>query len=261
MDVELLDDPEALARRAATLVVREARAAVRLRGRFVLALSGGRTPERFWRALAHEHMPWLDVDLVQVDERVAPHGDPERNWTGLARELLAHAPLPATRGHAMPVEAADLAAAARAYATLLARLAGVPPVLDLVQLGLGTDGHTASLVPNDPVLRVRDADVALTGPYAGRRRMTLTYPALDRARRIVWIVSGARKADVVARFVAGDPALPASHVRRDRAVLLADRAAAARLPTRPGGPGDDTDAIASGSERSPSWPTPSPTTR
>lgn len=254
MRVEILADADAVAGRAAALVAREAHDALVRRGRFVLALSGGRTPERFWRALARETVPWDRVDLVQVDERVAARDDPDRNWTGLERRLVAPASLPPERTHPMPVEAVDLAAAARSYADLLARLAGTPPVLDLVQLGLGADGHTASLVPGDPVLRVRDADVASTGPHAGRRRMTLTFPALDRARRVLWIVCGAAKADVLARLVAGDPALPASAVRRDRALLLADRAAAARLPAR-------REAIAPEPGRSPSWPDPSPTTR
>jgi 6-phosphogluconolactonase/glucosamine-6-phosphate isomerase/deaminase len=189
-----------------------------------------------------------------VDERVAGRDDPDRTWTGLERRLVAPVSLPADRTHPMPVEAADLAAATRSYAELLARLAGTPPVLDLVQLGLGADGHTASLVPGDPVLRVRDADVALAGPYAGRRRMTLTFPALDRSRRVLWIVCGAGKADVLVRFVAADPSLPASAVRRDRALLLADRAAAARLPAWQEG-------IVPEPERSPTWPDPSPTTR
>jgi len=166
---------------------------------------------------------------VQVDERVAPVGDPERNLTHLRESLLAHAPLRPDRVHAMPVEERDLDGAAARYAETLREIAGAPPVLDLVHLGLGADGHTASLVPGDPVLEVDDADVALAGPYQGRRRMTLTYPMLDRARRVLWLVTGAEKAEMLVRLLDGDRSIPAGRVRRERALVLADRPAAARL--------------------------------
>jgi 6-phosphogluconolactonase len=129
----------------------------------------------------------------------------------------------------MSVDSPDLAAAARQYAIRLQEIAGAPPELDLVHLGLGPDGHTASLVPGDPVLEVSDADVALTQLYQGRRRMTLTYPVLNRARRILWVVTGAEKAGMLPRLRDGDVAIPAGFVRRDQALVLADRAAAERL--------------------------------
>jgi len=228
MRVEVLPDPEALARRAARVIAAEARAAVAARGRFLLAASGGRTPSRMLELLAGEDLPWAAVHLFQVDERVAPPGHPERNLTGLAASLLSRAPLPAAGVHAMPVEEGDLEAAAARYAAELEALGGTPAVLDLVQLGLGADGHTASLVPGDPVLDVTGADVAATGRYQGRRRMTLTYPALDRARLVLWVVAGAGKAEAVARLREGDRDIPAGRVRSDRALLLADAAAAAR---------------------------------
>jgi 6-phosphogluconolactonase len=228
MRVEVLPDPEALARRAARVIAAEARAAVAARGRFLLAASGGRTPSRMLELLAGEDLPWAAVHLFQVDERVAPSGHPERNLTGLAASLLSRAPLPAAGVHAMPVEEGDLEAAAARYAAELEALGGTPAVLDLVQLGLGADGHTASLVPGDPVLDVAGTDVAATGRYQGRRRMTLTYPALDRARLVLWVVAGADKAEAVARLREGDRDIPAGRVRSDRALLLADAAAAAR---------------------------------
>ena len=177
-----------------------------------------------------QDVPWPAVHVTQVDERVAPSEDPDRNLTHLRESLLAHAPLRPEQVHAMPVEAADLAAAAGRYAATLAGLAGSPPALDLVHLGLGPDGHTASLVPGDPVLEVAEADVAVTGVYQGRRRMTVTYPLLDRARQVLWLVTGPDKVEMLPRLLDGDRAIPGGRVARDRAVVLADRAAAPRPP-------------------------------
>jgi 6-phosphogluconolactonase len=226
MWVEVLADADAAARKAAALIAAEARAAVAARGRFVFAVSGGRTPWIMLRALAAEAVPWHGMHVVQVDERVAPTVHPERNLTHLRASLLDRVPLRAAQIHAMPVEATDLAAAAARYAETLRQIAGAPPELDLVHLGLGPDGHTASLVPGDPVLDVTDADVAVTGTYQGWRRMTLTYPILNRARRILWLVTGEEKAGMLARLRAGDQTVPAGRVRQDRALCLADRAAA-----------------------------------
>lgn len=227
MKVEVLPDAASASRRAATLIANEARATVAERGRFAFAVSGGATPWRMLRALAEEDVPWAHVHVFQVDERVAPPGDPDRNLTHLHESLLERAPLAPERVHAMPVEATDLVAAAADYARTVEHVAGSPPLLDLVHLGLGPDGHTASLVPGDPALEVRQADVAPTaGPYQGRRRMTLTYPILDRARRIVWIVTGASKVEMLSRLRRRDASIPAGRVRQERALLLADRAAA-----------------------------------
>jgi 6-phosphogluconolactonase len=225
MQMEILADEDAVARRAAAFIADEARKAVELRGRFIVAVSGGHTPWKMLRHLANEDVPWKAVHLVQVDERVAPKGDPDRNLTHLSESLLEHAPLPARQVYAMPVESSDLAGAAKSYAFLLAQLAGSPPVLDLAHLGLGPDGHTASLVPGDPVLDVQGADVALAGVYQGRRRMTLTYSMLNRSRRILWVVTGSEKADMLARLLRADPSIPAGRVQQDRAIVIADIAA------------------------------------
>ncbi len=225
MKVEVLENAERVAGEAARIIAAEARTAVAERGRFIVALSGGRTPELMLRALAGEEVPWEHVHVVQVDERVAPPGDPDRNLTCLRECLLVHVPLPPGQIHAMPVEENDLMAAATRYALALREIAGSPPVLDLIHLGLGPDGHTASLVPGDPVLRVSEADVAITGIYQGRRRMTLTYPIINRSRRILWLVTGSEKAGMLLRLRNGDGSIPAGRVCRDRALLLADRAA------------------------------------
>lgn len=226
MKTEILPDADAVARKAAELIAAEARSAVAERGRFVMAVSGGHTPWQMLRVLANEKVPWESVHVVQVDERVAPAGDPDRNLTHLRESLLDHAPLRPEQIHAMPVEAPDLEAAAKRYAITLQEIAGSVPVLDLAHLGLGPDGHTASLVPGDPVLNVTDADVALTGVYQGRRRMTLTYPMLNRSRRILWLVTGSDKVDALARLRDGDPSIPAGRIQQDQAMVLADRAAA-----------------------------------
>jgi len=235
MKIEILADANSVAQRAASLIAEEARAAVAARGRFVMAVSGGHTPWRMLGALAGEEVPWKAVHVVQVDERVAPAGDPDRNLTHLRESLLEHAPLPPEQIYAMPVESADLEAAATRYAQTLREIAGSLPVLDLAHLGLGPDGHTASLVPGDPVLKVTEADVALTGVYQGRRRMTLTYPLLNRSRCILWLVTGSEKAGMLVRLRNGDESIPAGRVCQDQALVLADRAAASIAEIEPAG--------------------------
>jgi 6-phosphogluconolactonase len=233
MKIDILADADAVAKEAAAIIAAEARAAVAARGRFIMAVSGGHTPWQMLRALADEEVPWAGVHIVQVDERVAPMGDPDRNYTHLRESLLEHAPLRPEQIHAMPVESPDLELAAARYALTLRELAGTPPVLDLAHLGLGPDGHTASLVPGDAVLNVTDADVALTEVYQGRRRMTLTYPMLNRSRRVLWLVTGSDKVGMLERLHGGDVSIPAGRVCQDQALVLADRAAAGPLGSAP----------------------------
>ena len=229
MKIEILPDADAVARKAADAIAADARASVLARGRFVMAVSGGHTPWQMLRALANEDVPWENLHVAQVDERVARAGDPDRNLTHLHESLLEQAPLRPDQIHAMPVEASDLEAAAKRYALTLREIAGTPPVLDLVHLGLGPDGHTASLVPGDPVLNVTDSDVALTGVYQGRRRMTLTYPILNRSRRILWLVTGSDKVAALRRLRDGDRSIPAGRIQAANALVLADQAAAPQL--------------------------------
>ncbi len=209
-------DPDAVARAGADFVAARARDAVATSGRFHFAVSGGDTPWAMFAELASQTVSWDSVVTYPVDERVAPPDDPDRNLTHL-REALGSAP---AQVRAMPVNETDLAAATAAYAALL------PEQLDLVHLGRGPDGHTASLVPDDPVLSVTDRLVAITQPYQGRVRMTLTYPALTRAHQLLWLVTGSDKKDPLARLLAGDTTIPAGRVEAAASLVMADRAAA-----------------------------------
>lgn len=214
-ELETLPDSDAVARAGAAFVAERARAAVAANGSFHFAVSGGHTPWAMFAELTSQTIPWDSVVIYQVDERVAPPEDPDRNLVHLAKAL---GPAPA-QVRAMPVNDSDLTGAAAAYA------AALPGRFDLVHLGLGPDGHTASLVPGDPVLSVADRLVALTRPYQGRVRMTLTYPALARARQILWLVTGTDKKDPLARLLSGDTAIPAGRVEAAASLVIADRAA------------------------------------
>jgi 6-phosphogluconolactonase len=216
LEIEVLPDAQAVAERGAEVVAAAAAAAVADHGRFELAVSGGKTPWAMFASL-YGRMPWEKVTIFQVDERVAPDGDPDRNLTQLQRSLP---PGGAADVRPLPVWADDLDAAAAAYAEAL------PEQLDLVHLGLGPDAHTASLVPGDPVLDIVDRDVAVTGVYQGRERMTLTFPALNRARQILWLVTGEDKVDALARLRAGDQSIPAGRISTANALVVADAAAA-----------------------------------
>ena len=216
--LQVLPDADAVARRAAGVVAAAAREAIASRGRFTFAVSGGETPWAMFKALAEEDVLWHEVGIWQVDERVAPHGDPDRNLTSLVPVIPAGADL-----RPMPVTEPDLAAAADRYA------ASLPAAFELVHLGIGDDGHTASLVPGDPVLDVTDRDVAVTGEYRGLRRVTVTYPVLDRAGLALWMITGSDKAPLVPRLLAGDRSIPAGRVATAEQLVLVDAAAAAEV--------------------------------
>ncbi len=226
LSVEVLETTDAVANRAAQAITALAREAIEARGRFLFAVSGGHTPWVMLRALAAAQIPWPAVRVFQVDERVAPAGHADRNLTHLKDSLLEHAPLRPEQILAMPVEAENLDRAAAEYAQTLQRECGSPAVLDLVHLGLDPDGHTASLVPGDPVLNVCDKDVAVTGPYQGRRRVTLTYPAINRARQVLWVVTGAEKVQMLQRLLHRDTDIPAGRVGGGKSLVLADAVAA-----------------------------------
>jgi 6-phosphogluconolactonase len=216
LPVEVCADAEAAALRGAGLLAEEVTAAIAARGACALAVSGGRAPWRMFELLGEHPLDWTSVEVFQVDERVAPDGDSDRNLTHLYASLPAAA---AQSVRPMPVTENDLEAAADRYA------AALPPALDLVHLGLGPDGHAASLVPGDPVLEEAERLVATAGPYQDRRRMTLTYPALAMARRIVWLVTGADKREALRKLVAGDPSIPAGRVSSASATAVVSREA------------------------------------
>jgi 6-phosphogluconolactonase len=194
------------------------------RGRCVVAISGGSTPHAVFVELAGRALPWSTVTLVQVDERVAALGSNARNLTE-QRQAFAAVPV---QWLPLPVDE-PLDTTLLQFVDDLVRVAGAPPVIDVVHLGLGSDGHTASLVPGDPVLDVLDRSVAVTGSYNGTRRVTLTRPVLDRAALVIWLVRGADKAPALAQLVAGDPAIPAGLLAPTRSVIVTDTDAAARL--------------------------------
>ncbi|RPI09569.1 MAG: 6-phosphogluconolactonase [Actinobacteria bacterium] len=213
---------DVLAVRAAEWIAARIEPAIAARGRFTLAVSGGSTPAAMFAALSQLALPWRQVHVFQVDERVAPDGDRDRNLCDLSANLLDRVPVHA---HLMDVTANDLGDAARRYDAELHAVTG-DGVLDLVHLGLGDDGHTASWPPGDPVIDVDDVDVATTKPYRGRVRMTLTVRAVNRARDVMFLVAGADKAEMVQKLVSRDPSIPASRVRADATLLVDDRAAA-----------------------------------
>ncbi len=216
--IEILPDDTSLALRAAELVVEHSQVAIAARGAFTFAVSGGHTPGQMFAELARRgDFPWEQTAIYQVDERIAPDGDPNRNLTLLSDNLPEQA---FAQLHPMPVQEDDLERAANRYASVL------PEHFDLVHLGIGADGHTASLVPGDPVLEVSDRDVALTGPYMGLSRMTVTYPVLDRARSLLWLITGSEKTDALRRLRERDVSIPAGRVAVDRALILADAPAA-----------------------------------
>lgn len=213
MRIDVAPSVDELHERVAQLIAEHIRSAVEARGSAAIGLSGGDLPPPMFRRLAAIDLPWSAVHVFQIDERVAPDGHPDRNAVAIQRELLDRTD---AVGHLMPVTAEDLDAAAGEYARALHEICG--GVLDVAQLGIGDDGHTASLVPGDPVLEVSDADIAMTGEYRGRRRMTFTYPSINRCRAIVWLVTGPQKATVVKAMLEGGD-VPAAGVAKDSAVL------------------------------------------
>jgi len=228
VEIVVFPNAETVARRAAEFVSEIAAMAITARGQFTFASSGGKTPWLMFEHLTKHDLKWKHIHLFQVDERVAPAGDPSRNWTHLEESLISRVSIPRGNAHAIPLDSESPERAAALYGELLSRVAGTPAVLDLVHLGLGPDGHTASLVPGDPVLSVGDVDVAPTNAYQGQRRVTLTFPILNRARHILWVVVGSDKQDALSKLLVEDRSIPAGRVSGARSTVLADSTAIGR---------------------------------
>jgi 6-phosphogluconolactonase len=232
--LSVAESPAAAAQLAADALAAACREAVAVRGRAFIAVSGGTTPRAMLAEFARHDLPWTSIVVAQVDERCVPRDDPRRNLATLEQALVRTGPLPAANLVPVPVTTGATAAEiAQQYQRALRELAPGPLTFDVVQLGLGEDGHTASLVPGDPVLDVADADVGATRTYQGTERVTLTRPALDRARQRLWMVTGAAKAQALVDLMAGTAEIPAIRIRRDATLVVADRAAAFSLPASP----------------------------
>ena len=225
MKTEIFPQAEQVAARAAAYLEQVIREALTHQKSFSLAISGGRTPWEMLKLLSKADLPWQRINLFQVDERVAPDGHPDRNLTQLFQAIAGTAMVTQLRIFPMPVTAEDLDAAAKEYTEVLNEVTKGKG-LDMIHLGLGTDGHTASLVPGDEVLAVQNRHVACTqNNYQGRIRMTLTYPLLNAAKQILWIVTGSEKKQMVQRMLQQDPSILAGSIRSENALLLVDQAA------------------------------------
>lgn len=224
MKIDIRADADEAALQGARLLAEHIMMAVAGRGHASVAVSGGHTPWAMLRSLAERKLPWRKLRVFQVDERECPEDSDDRNYKHLKSLFPRDCEI-----HPMPVE--DTEHGTEHYAQELQRSVGAPPVFDIVHLGLGPDGHTASLVPGDPALEITDHDVAWTEPYQGHRRMTLTYPAIDRARFAFWLVTGKEKQKALAGLMAGDKALPATRVRTAKRLVISDKDAAAKLDT------------------------------
>jgi 6-phosphogluconolactonase len=214
-ELQRFEDDASLADAAAAYVAQRAHDCIDAKGEFNFAVSGGRTPWAMFDRLATMHVAWEHVTIFQVDERIAPVGDATRNLTNLEKSLRG---VPVTIV-SMPVNDDDLERACDAYGAL------VPERFDIVHLGMGPDGHTASLIPGDPVLNVVDRLVDVTGVYKGERRMTLTYPAIARANQLLWLIAGGDKQSPLALLLAGDESIPAGRVVAASSLVMADAAA------------------------------------
>ncbi len=224
-------EPAELVRRATQWLAQEMAGAIAERGSCGVCLAGGRTPEPVYRALAADSgIEWERVDVFFTDERAVLPEHPDSNYRMVHQALLSRVPIPPARVHRMEAERADRDAAARDYAQSL------PAQLDVVVLGIGQDGHTASLFPRSPAMDERRLVVPVIGSKPPAERLTITPPVIERARRVAMIATGEDKAVMVARAIEGpdDPrAVPAQLARRGSWFL--DEAAAAGLAARKAG--------------------------
>ncbi|MBX5456170.1 MAG: 6-phosphogluconolactonase [Thermogemmatispora sp.] len=243
--IAIYPDSESLSQEAARLVIRLAQEAIVTHGRFTLALAGGSTPRKLYSLLASDpyrgQIDWTRVDIFWSDERCVPPDHPESNYRMAYEVMLSKLPIPAANIHRMPAEQADRQAAAESYAAELRRVFGTAgvPVFDLIQLGMGPEGHTASLFPQQAALHERERLVLpVSVPKPPPERLTFTPPILQAARHILFLVTGSDKAEAV-RAVLEDQGSPDDyparlvHAAAGEVIWLLDTAAAAALQRRP----------------------------
>jgi 6-phosphogluconolactonase len=226
MKTEIFSNSEEVAKRAAEFLEEKIRETINTKGSFSMAISGGRTPWEMLKFLSKAHLRWNKINIFQVDEREAPDGHPDRNLSQLFKAIQDSGVETKVNIFPMPVTAENLEEACEDYSKIIYEVTG-DGILDLIHLGMGSDGHTASLIPGDQVCEIEDRDVAMTlAPYQGRMRMTLTYPIINRAKEILWVVTGEEKAEMVEKLLISDPSIPAGNVNSSNAVLLLDKVAA-----------------------------------
>jgi 6-phosphogluconolactonase len=231
LETEVLNDPERLAQRAAEWLAAAAKAS---RDRFVVALSGGSTPKRMYQILAGMDLPWQRTHWFWGDERFVPPDDVLSNYRMAREALFDHAPVPAANIHPVPTQGLEPEAAAAAYEAELKRFYGgerldpAQPVFDITLLGLGPDGHTASLFPGTAVLAERHKWVAAVIGAKDEARITFTYPLLESSRHIAFLVAGAEKRRMLGLLLGGDREIPAGRLSKEHAQVFADSAATGR---------------------------------
>ena len=231
-EVRVSPDAETLAREAARYFIEIARDAAKQRGRFAVALSGGSTPKSLYSLLAsaefRDQVPWAQTHWFWGDERCVPPDDPQSNYRMVKEALLSKAPVPPSNVHRMAGEDAEPERAARRYEQELRTFFGGLPCLDLVLLGLGEEGHTASLFPGSPALEEQERWVV--APYVEKlksHRLTLTLPVINAAANVAFLVAGAGKREILKQVTSSEGDLPAQQVRpkRGKLVWMADEAA------------------------------------
>lgn len=229
MEIRTFQSANEVAKEAAAYIADRIRENLTKKGFFTMAISGGRTPWEMIKELAQEDLPWEKVFLFQVDERIAPDGHQDRNLTQLFNTIQGTKMMTRLNIFPMQVIAEDLDHACQEYADHIKKITESGK-LDLIHLGIGTDGHTASLIPGDDVLEVQDKNVALTSsPYQGRNRMTLTYPLINQAEKILWIITGEEKAEMLERLLQQDPKIPAGKISQSQAIILTEESAAVKI--------------------------------
>ncbi|MBT4890162.1 MAG: 6-phosphogluconolactonase [Rhodospirillales bacterium] len=223
MKIETCIDAQSVADKCANIIADHMMQAINQHAKFTIAFSGGSTPIPLFQRLSTLTLPWDKVHIFQVDERVAPDGDENRNYNNLKTHLLDHISIPPAQVYAMQVATLSSWKAAETYETLVRKHTGTPPCFDLIHLGLGEDGHTASLIPKDPVLKNSDSYVATSQVYNRYERLTFTYDTINATKCILWQVTGKKKAKMLKRLISGDTKIPAGRIVRDQAIIVTDQ--------------------------------------